>query len=117
MIFPVDRLDIRQHLDPPCIVLPCKILIHQQDFRLADNCPAESDPLFVRIGEGTDLSVQKICKPEKLCGRLNPAVDHRARQITEPEPERDIVIGIEMPVERLILECHGETPVAGQDVV
>ncbi len=107
-------------------------LIHQEDFRFADNGAAQGNTLALATRKLLRLAVQQLTQPKHLRDRLHTLADlirggarlgppgeppNRARQHAQPQSERHIIENAHMRVESVVLEHHGDVAVLGRDVV
>jgi len=92
-------------------------LIKEEDFGLADNGPAQGDPLPLPPGEGFRFPVEKMVDIKDMGGFLNPLLNLHPGKFPHFQTEGHVVENRHMGVESIILKDHGNIPVLGMNVI
>ena len=113
----VQGRDLDTGLDPQRRVEVGERLVEQEHLRVAHDRAADGDALALAARELARLAVEQVRDPEPL-GRLPDArVDVVPRLARELEPERHVVVGAHMRVERVGLEHHRDAALLRGEVV
>jgi hypothetical protein len=98
-------------LDPKLGVEVRERLVHQVDLRVADDRPTHRDPLPLSAGEIAWLPVEVRLEVEQLRNVEYPPHALLLRHALLLEREAHVLGDVEVRVERVILEHHGDVPV------
>ncbi len=114
---PLQRPDLGAHLHAELGVEVGQRLVHQERLGLAHDGAPHGDPLALAAGQGARLAVQEVLETEDLRRVPHPLVDLILRDLAQTQAEGDVVVDLEVGVERVVLEHHRDVPVTGGHVV
>ncbi len=109
--------DLRAGLDAQLGVQVREGLVHEEHGRLADDCPPERDALALAAGELLGFAREKSSEIEDPGCLLDALLDICLGDLSELEPEGQVVANGHVRVERVALEDHGNVTVLGRHVV
>ena len=109
--------DLGPHLHAQLRVEVRERLVHQERLRLANDRPSHRHPLALTAGERPGLALEERLQVEDPGRLLHPPVDLRLRQLLDPEAEGDVLVHVQVRVERVALKHHRDIPVARRHVV
>ena len=113
----LEAADLGAHLHAQLGVEVGQWLVHEKRLRLAHDRAPHGDPLALAAGEGARLAVEEVLEAEDLGCMPHSLVDLVLRHLPQPQPEGDVVVHLEVRVERIVLEHHRDVPVARGHVV
>ena len=111
----VQALDLELHLVAELLVESSEGLIHENEVRVVDEAPSDSDPLLLAPGEFAWPTGSDIRQTHELERLRHLAANLRLPDTTYPHRERDILEDRHMREEGVVLENHSQMPlVRGQ---
>ena len=113
----VQLLDLGAHLHPQLGVEVGERLVEQEHLRIAHDRPPHRHALALAAGELARLAASSGAI-SSIAGRSLPSPpDLVARRLPQLEAEGDVVGDGQMRIERIVLEHHGDVPLARRQVV
>ena len=91
-------------------------LVEQEDLGVANDRPADRDPLALAAREGLRLAVEIVGQPQHLGGAADALVDLAPAEAHVLESESHVLVHAHVRVERIGLEHHGKPAVGGRNV-
>ena len=91
-------------------------LVHEERRRLAHHRPAHGDPLALPAGECRRLALHELLEAQDARRLLHPAIALRGGNPAHPQREAEVAPDRHVRVERVVLEDHGDVPVALEHV-
>ncbi len=113
----LDARDLGAHLDAELRVEVRERLVHEERLRLADDRPTHRDPLALASGQGSRPLAENVLEPEDARRVTNPPVDLAPLELPQLQPERHVLVGRHVRVERVVLEDHRDVAVLRGQVV
>ena len=92
-------------------------LVEQEHLGLAHDGAADGDALALAAGKLAGLALEQMLHLEDAGGLADLPVADIPGRTGELQPEPDIVVNAHMRIERVVLEHHGDAPVARLDMV
>jgi hypothetical protein len=109
--------DLGAHLHAQLRVEVGERLVHQEDLRPAHDRPPHGHPLALPAGQRPRPPVEVLGQAERVRGLAHAGVDLALRLPPQPQAEGDVVVHLQVRVERVALEDHRDVAVLGGDVV
>ena len=113
----VEALQLGPHVGAQPRVEMRDRLVHDEQAGLADDRPADPDALLLSAAEVLDAARQEIDDREDLRDLVDAAVDLGRRQAARAQGRRDVVVDVQVRIERVVLEHHRDVALAWGDVV
>ncbi|MPM59979.1 hypothetical protein SDC9_106825 [bioreactor metagenome] len=109
--------DVDPHLLPELGVQVRQGFVKEEQGRFHHHRPCKGDPLLLSPRELAWLTCLHAAEPHQVHHLLRPLADFHARQLSEPQPEGDVVPHVQVGEDGVGLEDHGGVPPVGRDVV
>ncbi len=109
--------DLGARLDAQLRVEVRERLVHEEGLRVAHDRAAHGDALTLAAGERTRLAVEQRLEVEDARRVLDARVDLGLRHLLDAQAEGDVLVDVEVRIERVALEHHGDVAVARRHVV
>ena len=109
--------DLGTHLHAQLGVQVGERLVHEKGLGLAHDGAPHGDPLALAAREGARFAIQQVLEAEHPGGVAHALVDLVLGHLAHAQPEGDVVVDLEVGVERVVLEHHGDVAVARRHVV
>jgi hypothetical protein len=113
----LDARDLGAHVDSELRVQVRERLVHEIRLWLADDRSAHRHALALPTRERTRLSVEELLEAEDARSFADALFDFVLGHLSQPEPERDVLVHREVGVERVALEDHGDVAISCGHVV
>ena len=110
-------LDLRAHVRPQLRVEVGQRLVHEEGARSPHQGASKRDALLLPAGEPLRSPVQERTEPHHPGGLVDPLAHLRRGQPLGPQRERQVVPGLQVRVEGVELEHHGDVALGGPQVV
>ena len=94
-----------------------KRLVEQEGLGVAHEGPAHGDPLALSTGELGGLAVEELVQLEQVSRPLHSLRHIVVGGVVEAEREGDVLVHVQVRIEGVVLEHHGEVAVSGRLVV
>ena len=115
--FLVEALDFGAHLVAELGVEVGERLVEEEQACVANDGAANCHPLALPTGELARQAVQQGFDAEHRGGAVHPRLDLVGRRAPCLQSERDVLAHVQVGVERVVLEHHGEVAVARTHLV
>jgi PIN domain nuclease of toxin-antitoxin system len=109
--------DFTPHADPQLRIQVAQRFIHQIETRVTDNSSPQRHPLPFTAGKLAWPAVEQVSDAQYLGCFANAAIDLIFGSLLQPQRVADVIKDFVVGVEGLILEDHGDIPVAGRDPI
>ena len=113
----VQPLDLDAHLAAELGIEVRERLVEQEHLRAPRESASQGDTLAFAARQLARLAREVRHEPQEIRHLMHPALDIRARRLTAPQAESQVIEHVHVRVEGVALEHHGDVAVAGRDVV
>ena len=109
--------DLNPGVHPQCRIKVRQRFVKEEEFRLAHNGPADGNPLTLTARQFRGVAVQVLFQIQHPAGLGHTGVDHLFRAFCLFQGQCHVVAHIEVRVERVALEHHGDATFGGRGQV